>query len=70
MQDADFVVIDRKEGKGKLAGKCGSLICQDDVGRTFAVKLKMPDDVLQKVWNIGFGVVGKTLVVQFQDYTS
>lgn len=65
--DAEFLIVDVEEGRGKLAGR-GIFVCETPAGDTFSVKLKgsldnLDLDTLRKN-------IGDMLTVQFQGYTA
>ncbi len=69
MQDAEFKVVDAEEGRGKLAGHVGSFVCLTEAGLRFNVKLKGELERLKFLWENPGEWRGKSLTVQFQNYT-
>lgn len=66
--DAEFPIIGMNEGRGKLAGSCGSFICTHE-GRPFDVKLKGKLSELKKYWENQSEYIGKQMTVQYQGFT-
>lgn len=68
-QDAEFLVVDGIEGRGKLQGHIGAFVCQNANGQQFQVKMEGSHERLKaffedhSLWN------GKLLTVKFQAYT-
>jgi ATP-dependent DNA ligase len=64
--DAEFKVIDIKEGKGKLRGHVGAFKCVQDDGTEFDVKMSGDTDKLKDYFNDKKLWKDKMLTVQFQ----
>jgi len=69
MQDAEFTIINVKEGTGKLMGKAGAFMCVTDAGKEFEVKMKGTLESLEDYLVNFDNYKGKMLTVQFQKYT-
>ena len=67
-QDAEFEVIGVDEGRGKLAGCAGSMICKLPNGEAFNVKMVGSHENLRKIFLKP--PIGQMLTVKFQNYTS
>lgn len=65
----EFIIVDVKEGRGKLAGHA-IFICETKDKNTFDVKLKGDTDKLKEYFEHPELVIGKPLTVQFQGYTN
>jgi len=67
--DAEFVIVDVVEGRGKMAGK-GIFVCKNENGDTFQVKMEGSLDKLAEVWQNGGEYVGQMLTVRYQSLTT
>ena len=67
-QDAEFEVIGVDEGRGKLAGCAGSMICKLPNGQAFNVKMVGSHENLRKMFLKPPS--GQMLTVKFQNYTN
>lgn len=68
-QDAEFLIVGVKEGRGKLMG-CAIFLCEATGGTQFEVKLKGPQANLAKYWKKPSLAIGRMLTVQFQGMTN
>lgn len=68
-QDAEFQIIDVKEGRGKMAGH-GIFICQMDGGKQFDCKLAGDTGYLKTVLAEKDRFIGKMLTVQYQGFSN
>jgi DNA ligase-1 len=66
MHDTEFKIVGYQEGKGKLAGAVGALVCVTDTGEIFTVKLAWPESELRSLWANPFVLVGKYVTVKYQ----
>lgn len=66
--DAEFVISDVKEGRGKMKGHA-IFTCQVDNGETFDVKMKGSMDRLKEIYENAETYKGMHLTVMFQEYT-
>lgn len=70
MQDAEFEIVGINEGKGKLAGKAGALVCKTSSGKEFKAKMVGSiDNLTDYLVNFESKYLGKMLTVQFQGLT-
>jgi len=69
-EDAEFKVIGKNEGNGKLAGHVGSFIFQMEDGTTFKAKMKGAQSILKHAWNNFEEYDQKIMTVQFQGRTN
>lgn len=67
-EDAEFVIVGVKEGRGKLQGHA-IFECSVDATTTFDVKLKGSEDRLKEIFQDQPKYLGKALTVQFQGRT-
>lgn len=67
-QDAEFEVIGVEEGRGKLMGCAGSMICKLTDGRAFNAKMQGSHENLREMFL--HPPIGKMMTVKFQNYTS
>lgn len=69
-EDAEFLIVGAEEGRGKLAGHCGSFICKtEDDGATFKAKMTGELSRLKTYWDNLDDYIGKPLTVKFQGLT-
>lgn len=66
--DAEFEIVDIKEGVGKMAGKA-IFICRAGNGETFDAVKNCPLEELKDYWNNREHLVGRVITVQFQGFT-
>ncbi len=69
-QDEEFMVADIEEGRGKLLGHVGALVCLTEEGQRFRVKMEGELSYLKKIFESPRLVLHKWLTVRFQGYTS
>lgn len=67
--DAEFLIIDIKEGRGRLQG-CAIFVCQTDTGILFETKLKGETERLREYFEDETLWKNKLLTVKFQGYTN
>jgi len=60
----EYEIVDVIEGKGKLTGCLGAVVCKGG----FKVKLALPELTLKEYWERG-GLIGKLLTVKYQNLT-
>jgi DNA ligase-1 len=68
-QDAEYVITDVTEGRGKMAGKA-VFVCETPSGQPFRVKMKGTLDSLRQYVDDPSLALGKQLTVQYQNLTS
>lgn len=66
--DAEFVVVDAEENKGKQAGQC-TFICVNPDGKRFGVKPMGSDFERSQYWQNRHNYIGKELTVRFFEYS-
>lgn len=69
MQDAEFEVIDVREGTGRMAGR-GIFVCKTEDGTPFAAKMVGSLDGLNEYLDNKDAYIGRMLTVQYQDLTA
>ena len=69
-EDAEFEIVDVKEGKGKLENKAGSFTCITEAGDQFDAKMKGKLADLEEYFVNKHKYIGQQLTVQFQGYTN
>lgn len=70
--DAEFAVIGQVEGKGKLAGCCGTFVCKTPAGDEFEATPAEDlggEEKARLFWEHPEECIGKTVTVKFQGYT-
>ncbi len=67
--DAEFVVVDAEENKGKQAGQC-TFICETKDGKRFGVKPMGDDSLRSEYWTNHHNYIGKELTVRFFEYSN
>lgn len=69
-QDAEFPIIRLEEGRGKLRGHVGAVICSLSNGKEFGAKMAGQTQTLREAWERPQLWLGKLLTVKFQGLTS
>jgi DNA ligase 1 len=68
MQDAEFKIVGVEEGRGRLMGCAGAMVCELPDGRTFNAKMDGSHERLREFFLSP--PIGKLLTVKFQNYTT
>ena len=68
MQDAEFKIVDAKQGEGKDTG-CIVFVCELENGETVDVRPNGSYDRRERWWRERANLIGRMLTVQFQGYT-
>ena len=68
-QDAEFKIVGFTEGRGKLAGKLGTFICQGANDATFETPMNGEQASLERLFKEGSANIGKMLTVRYQGLT-
>ena len=68
VQHGFFTIIDAIEGKGKLKGKLGALVCKTPGGIQFRVKMAVPESELAKMW-VDKSWVGQEVYLTCNEWT-
>jgi DNA ligase-1 len=71
MADAEFTVVDVLEGKGRLEGVAGAIMCVTDgkAPKLFKANIGASDETRLAMWEGRASVIGKRATVQYQELT-
>lgn len=68
--DDEYTVKDLIEGRGKMKGAVGAILCQDSRGRRFKVKMMGTFEEMREILSNASDYVGRRLVVRYQNLTA
>ena len=69
MYDQEYEIVHCVEGKGKFAGRMGSLICKGPNGKTFAANPAVSEAMRKEMWERRAEYIGQVGTVQYQELT-
>lgn len=65
--DGELLVVGMNEGEGRLAGKCGALVCQSSCGVVHVRVAGLSDKLRKEFFEDPDSIVGKIITVRYND---
>ena len=67
--DSEFTIVDVYEGKGRLSGKCGQMLLENNDGDRFYSTANGDEEYLTDLWNKREELIGKQATVKYFELT-